>query len=658
MAELPSANTTLTETVQASAAGDLLAIWAPAALNADAAPRFFANSAALIAFHGYCQGADYAALHIGETRKGVLFQAVPIATPGVVGRKNTSGNSGTSVADVSVGGDGALEETDGAVRVKTGGTIGTDQIQLELSLDGQRTWKKLRLGTANSYVIPNVGLSLSFGAGDLVTGDVVLTWHSTAPRWDQAGIQAAREALAAQQKQARSVIVIGDMLVEDDASDVLTEANAYATTNTRFVRARTNVRDRLPPAEMSQVQARMTGSPNITFAEVGATGDTITRSSGDFTADGFAVGDTIRVTGAVASAGANNITGVIASLTATVITLGSTDLVDEGPIGGVSITAEPTLTFAEVGATGDTITRNRGSWLDDGFRVGDLVTVDGTSSNDFAGASPITAVTATVLTMGSDDLAAEVVGSFGVSVTAGESKTEHTAAMDAEFADIDSEERINIAFGRGRKLSPVLGYRFRRPSSWAASIREFQHDYHIATWRKSDGPLSGWDLEDANGNLYEHDERIDGGALAARFTCFRTWANGPAGVFIAQDLTRAGDDAALSLDHNMQVANVACSVAQREAENAIGTSLVLDPTTGFATSESLGQIKARVDSALQRELLSDVRGEGQRASSAEWNPATNNDLRGPNATMTAVLALNLNGTIVHLNQTVQVNPGA
>ena len=80
---------------------------------------------------------------------------------------------------------------------------------------------------------------------------------------------------------------------------------------------------------------RMTGSPDLTFAEVGGTGDTITRSDGSWLDDGFLVGDLIRVVGSAS----NDVTGEIAELTATVLTLTTTDLTPEGPVGGCSVTS-------------------------------------------------------------------------------------------------------------------------------------------------------------------------------------------------------------------------------------------------------------------------------------------------------------------------------
>jgi hypothetical protein len=75
----------------------------------------------------------------------------------------------------------------------------------------------------------------------------------------------------------------------------------------------------------------MAGSPNITFDGTAHTAD---RSSGSFKADGFTVGDSVTIAGAVN--GGNNTTKPITALTATVMTFAS-GLVNEGPTAGVSI---------------------------------------------------------------------------------------------------------------------------------------------------------------------------------------------------------------------------------------------------------------------------------------------------------------------------------
>lgn len=647
MADLPEASVQIDDEAGALAGGtDLLTVFACVEQNADLTPRIFTSTKALLTKHGYSPGVDYCSQHFEETKKPVIFLGLPTVTAAVIGRIDASGNTGSCAISVAAGTHGVLDEVDGIVSVVDGGIIGTDPILLDISLDGGRTAKRVRLGTAAGYTIPYFGLVLSFGAGTLVAGDIAYKFSTTTPRWDQAGLSAARAALVAQQKQSRSWLVVGDLVDSDDADDLVTEVNGYETANTRFVFVRAQVRDRKQQSAMSRVTVRMTGSPTLTFAEVGGTGDTITRSSGSWITDGFAIGDVITVAGSVS----NNVTGPIASLTATVITFGTTDLAAEGPVSSCTVVGSHGLTFAEVGSAGDTITRTGGSWLADGFAVGDIVTVAGSTLNNVTGA--IAAVTATVLTFGTTDLAAEVIGSRSVTITVGEDDPTWVSAMDTEFGSVDAEGRIDLGAGRGRKVSPITGWRLRRPVQWAASLREYQHDVQIPCWRKADGPLKGWTLEDADGNVVEHDERSDGGLLAARFTCFRSYANGPLGAFIALSLTRATEASLLSRTHNMAVANVACSVTQAETENAIGQVLELNDD-GTGTEASLIVLEERVNSALAIALLQ-RKIEGKRASDAKWKASRSDILNIPAAELTGTLDLRLSGTLERIATRVRV----
>lgn len=660
MATLPKATTVVSETSGAAGGGtDIVCILTPCVSSADAMPRLMGGAAAVYAQHGYCEGVEYAALHASKTGKPFLVVGLPIATPGAISRENKSGNSGSCVTTVTAGGDGVLAEHDGYIEVAMGGLIGTDQIVLLVSVDGGRTTKRVKLGTGNSYAVPYFNVTIAFGAGTLVAGDVIHTWHGSAPKSDASGWADARANLAASQKDFRNAILCGDLADAVEAQALVDEFNAYETENERFKFVRASVRDRLPQATMSRVQVRMTGSPALTFAEVGGTGDTITRASGSWLADGFAVGDTITITGCTASAGANNITAAIASLDAATITLGSEDLVDE-VTSAATVVGSPTLTFAEVGASGDTITRSRGSWLTDGFRVGDLISVDGSASNDGVTAGPVTAVTATVLTLGAapaGDLAAESIASFDVTIVSGETKAAWMADLDAEYEDVDSEPRISLSAGRGRVTSPFSGGFMRRPAGWFASLREYVHDLHIAPWRKKDGPV-GASLEDADGNLVEWDDRVDGSAgSAARFTTLRTWANGPNGAFIALSLTRSEDGTLLSHTHNAAVVNLACQTVQKATEDAaIGESLLLNDD-GTATKDSLATIEARVNGALNLNLLSNKLGEGPRASKARWtaDPLTVFNVAEP--VMVGDLDLNLRGTVHSVRTTVRLRSG-
>jgi hypothetical protein len=655
MATIPSATVSISATAAALAGGTgYCVVIAPVGKNADVTPRVFASATDILAQHDYSPGADYAAHHLQKTNKPIVFVGVPIATPGVLSRQDATHWTGGSVVSVAAGTSGYLEEVDAILTVTTGGTRGTTGIKLSLSLDGGVTEKAINLGTATTYTIPYVGIVLSFGAGTMVAGDV-FKFKTSAPMWDNTGLAAARAALARQEKLSRTWMVIGDVSNSTFAGYVSTQINAYETESRRFALARAQVRDRLPLASLSRRVVKMTGTPTITFAEVGVSGDTITRNdAGSFISDGFVNGMAITVAGSVSN---NFVDAKITNVAASVLTLDTQDLVAEVAAPNVTITGTTGITFAEVGGTGDTITRSDGSWLDDGFAIGDNFTVAGSASNNITTTAGIANVTATVITLGTDDLVAEFVGAATITITKGETMAAYVSACDAAFSSVDGKKRLSLGLGRLRVESPITGWSFRRPVQWAASVREYQHDVHHPTWTKEDGPLDGWSLLDSDGNVAEYDEANDGGALAARFTCARTWGNGPNGAFIAMDLTRETEGSTLQLTHNLQVANVMCTVVQAKTENVVGkTPQLKSDGTGQATGAALQLIEESINTDVKQALMREfVPGEGPRASKAVWRASTTDDLRGPDATLTGVGELLVNGTVVHVNTLVAVS---
>jgi hypothetical protein len=147
--------------------------------------------------------------------------------------------------------------------------------------------------------------------------------------------------------------------------------------------------------------------------------DTIKREdSGSWITDGFTVGHAVWVDGAENEAN-NIIDGYVSSVTADTLTLIRPELLTEAMVGG-TMTGSPSLTFAEQGATGDTITRGSGDWESDGFEPGMEITVTGTASNNITNAYIAEITSPTILTLGPTDLTAEtsltasVVGSCRV----------------------------------------------------------------------------------------------------------------------------------------------------------------------------------------------------------------------------------------------------
>jgi hypothetical protein len=184
------------------------------------------------------------------------------------------------------------------------------------------------------------------------------------------------------------------------------------------------------------------------------------------------------------------------------------------------------------------------------------------------------------------------------------------------------------------------------------AVREYQHAIHVASWQNDLGPLDGVDLEDTNKQIVEYDERVDGGALAARFTCLTTSDNGPNGTYVAMSLTRATDGDVLAYTHNIAVTNKFCSIVQAETTRMIGKTPVLN-ADGTATESELKLLEARINQALTEGLLSPG-SEGQNASSATWVASRADDLRGTGKTLHGSGPLGLRGTITNVDTAVVV----
>lgn len=647
MATLPAASVQIDNTSSAFAGQTgYCVVIACVAQSADYVPRVMSSTQGLIAQYGYAAGVDYCALHFLKTKKPVIFVGVPIATPGAVGSQNNSGVTGTSVVSVAAGTNGVMEKVSGVVTVLAGTNVGTDQILLSLSCDGGVTTQKVRLGPATSYSIPNLGLTLNFTAGTLNVNDV-FTFQTTAPMWGSTAMSLARQALAGQQNLASSWMIVDEVPNATFAGYVVTEANNYATTNQRFVYARAQVPDMLPLPAMSRMSVRMSSSGAITFASAG---HTITRTTGSFVTDGFAIGQMVTVGGSTSNNGA---VGVLTGVSALVLTFGS-GVVSEGPDAtGVTISASDALTFA---ASGETITRSgTGSFLTDGFAVGNSVAISGTASNNQT--ANITAVTATVMTLSAGVVNEGPSASSGITIVSSQTMAAFVSATTSAFATIDAQQRVDLGFEAAyAPASPITAWMFRRPAAWAASIREYAHDVQIPCWRKQDGPLDGWSLiNPTTGARVGYDENVDGGALAGRFTCFRSYSNGPIGAYIALSLTRDVEGSLLSRTHNTAVANLGETIVQAETENAIGLVLQLNGD-GTGTDASLALIEQRVNTQLQNNLLKAFN-EGPRASSAVWTASRSDILNTVGATLHGVLALNLNGTLEQINTRVRVQTG-
>jgi len=179
----------------------------------------------------------------------VLAIRVPTVTLGTASTVTFTG-TGTSVITKTLDGtQGAFDTYYLKFKVIAGGTIGTAGITFQISLDAGRTYGPiLSLGAANTYVIPNTGITLNFAAGTLVAGDTA-TIGTVEPKWNTSGIQAALNALNASQYAVTgwgSMHIVGTSS-GSDASAIEGYLDTLATGYV-FTRAFLSARDASPPA--------------------------------------------------------------------------------------------------------------------------------------------------------------------------------------------------------------------------------------------------------------------------------------------------------------------------------------------------------------------------------------------------------------------------
>jgi hypothetical protein len=674
-----AANTSIVEAAGGIPTGEnLVAFFGPVPRNADLEPGLFASDTALEEEHGFAQGVDMAATFIQHTKKQIVFMPMPIATEGTVGQLNMSGNSGTSVVSVAASTGGSLDRVQGRCWVLQGGTVGVDQIRLQISLDGGRTRQQVRLGTATQYVIPKVGHELSLTEGTLVAGDMVLSWVSAPPEIDDNDLDTARQRLAEYKYLTRTWFLVKEL---NGAADVLAwqaAASEYDTGDKRHVQAlcyqRPNYLDGAFRTDgptrwrgrLSQQRVRMLGDPEITFTQgAGPPTDTITRDAGNFVDEGFVAGDWVTTAGA--SEAANNGSWPLDGAASATLILGvAGELTNDVDAAGITIVGSPGLTFVDGGGSDDALVKSSGtSWLDDGFKAGDTMTISGTVSND--GDYEILNVTADTITVATGSFTAEEISSYGVTIYTFASYNSDLQAQDAEFAAVTTDYHLEISYGYAAWRSPVTGYSWliRRPAALSDLCRGFQVDLSLTTWYKNDAPVGipggpKWSFLDGDKRPFEYDDRkYELGELAG-FTTMRTWASDTSGLpYMSISVTRNGSGGVLDQSHYARVGNLARTVVQAVTENFTGG--VYDTRTTnegkFLTGGAKNELKAQVDQGLTNALLGTSRGgQGPRVEKATWTAGNDNlDPTAGTPTITGVCELAVRGTVWQVDTVVRIS---
>jgi hypothetical protein len=102
-----------------------------------------------------------------------------------------------------------LDDFNAVATIVNGGTIGVTGITLTYSLDGGVTTSAVQaLGTANTFTIPNSGVTFSFAAGTVLAGQVE-AFATTGPKMNNSDLVTALEALRISALPWEMVLVTG-----------------------------------------------------------------------------------------------------------------------------------------------------------------------------------------------------------------------------------------------------------------------------------------------------------------------------------------------------------------------------------------------------------------------------------------------------------------
>lgn len=192
--------------------------------------------------------------------QGPLVEAAALACAAggtVIAVKAATTTAGVSSTVTTTGGGTSVITVTGTpvdtyyvkVLFLTAGTVGTAGITFQVSLDAGRNYGPvLSLGTATTFAIGVTGVTLNFAAGSILANQTV-TFGTTEPLWNTAGIQAALNAFQASQYAivgVGSTHIVGTMSGSNATTiqgylDTL--ANGYV-----YTRAFASARDASPPA--------------------------------------------------------------------------------------------------------------------------------------------------------------------------------------------------------------------------------------------------------------------------------------------------------------------------------------------------------------------------------------------------------------------------
>jgi len=272
---IPSVNisksTNNTGVVKPSADG-ILAIIAPSQSGTAAQPSAFTRQDLALAAFGYGALVEAAAYDMAVAEKPVLLIKAAASTAGANGTVTHTGPGTSAVTATGT----PYDDYQASLTFIAGGTIGVAGITFKWSLDGLNYSGVTALGTANTFTIPNSGVTFSFGVGTILAGQVE-SFSTTGPRMNNSDLVTALEALRTYTGAWDALLVAG---ADADATFVST-LDAWLAAREAEGKYRTAVINAVPRASATQTEAQYQTAMSTAWASAASTRVVVCADAGD-----------------------------------------------------------------------------------------------------------------------------------------------------------------------------------------------------------------------------------------------------------------------------------------------------------------------------------------------------------------------------------------
>lgn len=225
---LPNVNLTVQDgglgAVQAQESNTVVVIGNSSSGTANVVNGAYTRKSTLIADYGYGRGIEAAAFYLAAGIP-VIFVKTANTTAGSCGSVTKVG-SGATVMSVTA--QVPRDDAEVVIKATSSGTVGTDTIKLQFSLDGGITFSADQSMPATTFAIPNFNVTCTFTAATIVSGDT-FSFTATGNIWTAGDITSAMAALQAQTQLSWRMIHIAGPASAAVAGTVDTAAQAMRT---------------------------------------------------------------------------------------------------------------------------------------------------------------------------------------------------------------------------------------------------------------------------------------------------------------------------------------------------------------------------------------------------------------------------------------------